>query len=166
MIKMSNQNKNRYDQNSFYFDLTEKLWCWKQTSTEKIYKAKTKSELLQIKEKKYIGSGNYDRDYKLDKGFLSTEEFGKMSGVGSKEYVSMLLKRGTTPLNKYGSQPSGQGVHKPENRRKKGLHFIECLNKSKINFERISNQFNTKVWVFKNVNDDKINQFKKYWTNK
>ena len=163
---MKNQSKDRYDQNSFYFDLTEKLWCWKQTSTAKIYKAKTKSELLQIKEKKYIGSGNYDRDYKLDKGFLSTEEFGKMSAVGSKEYVSMLLKRGTTPLNKYGSQPSGQGVHKPENRRKKGLHFIECLNKSKINFERISNQFNTKVWVFKNVNDDKINQFKKYWTNK
>ena len=54
MIKMSNQNKNRYDQNSFYFDLTEKLWCWKQTSTGKIYKAKTKSELLQIKEKKYL----------------------------------------------------------------------------------------------------------------
>ena len=160
---MGNLNKNRCDQNSFYFDLTEKLWCWKQTSTGQIYKAQTKSELLQIKEKKYIGSGNYDRDYKLDKGFLSTEEFGKMSGVGSKEYVSMLLKRGTTPLNKYGSQPSGQGVHKPENRRKKGLHFIECLNKSKINFERISNQFNTKVWVFKNVNDDKINQFKKYW---
>ena len=166
MIKMSNQNKNRYDQNSFYFDLTEKLWCWKQTSTEKIYKAKTKSELLQIKEKKYIGSGNYDRDYKLDKGFLSTEEFGKTSGVGSKEYVSMLLKRGTTPLNKYSSHSSGQGVHKPQNRRKKGLHFIDCLNKSKINFERVLNQFNTKVWVFKNVNDDKINQFKKYWTNK
>ncbi len=89
-----------------------------------------------------------------------------MSGVGSKEYVSMLLKRGTTPLNKYSSQPSGQGVHKPQNRRKKGLHFIECLNKSKINFERVLNQFNTKVWVFKNVNNDKINQFKKFWTNK
>ena len=42
-----------------------------------------REELIKIKEKKYIGSGNYDRDYKLDKGFLSTEEFGKITGVGT-----------------------------------------------------------------------------------
>ena len=35
----------RYDKESFYFSITENLWCWKQTSTGKIFKAKTKTEL-------------------------------------------------------------------------------------------------------------------------
>jgi len=37
------------------------------------------------------------------------------------------------------------------------------LNKSKIQFDRILNQYNTKVWVFKNVNNEKIKIFKNYW---
>ena len=160
---MSSSKENRYDENSFYFSITENMWCWKQTATGEIFKAKTKSELLKIKNKKFIGSGNYHREYKLDKAAISTEEFGKISGVGSKEYVSMLLRRGSTPINKYENKSGGQGVHRPENRRKKGLHFIDCLNKSNINFGRVLNQFNTYVWIFKNVTDEKIIRFKNYW---
>ena len=156
----------RYDQNSFYYSITEELWCWKQTSSGKIYKAKSKSELLEIKEKQFVGSGNYEREYNLGEDLISTEEFGKIADVGTKQYISLLLKRGTTPVNNYDKNQGGDGVHKPEARRKKGLHFIECLNKSKIGFDRVINQYNTKVWVFKNVTQDKINNFKKYWINK
>ena len=156
----------RYDQNSFYYSITEELWCWKQTSSGKIYKAKSKSELLKIKEKQFVGSGNYEREYNLGQDLISTEEFGKIADVGTKQYISLLLKRGTTPVNNYDKNQGGDGVHKPEARRKKGLHFIECLNKSKIGFDRVINQYNTKVWVFKNVTQDKIKNFKKYWINK
>ena len=156
----------RYDQNSFYYSITEELWCWKQTSSGKIYKAKSKSELLKIKEKQFVGSGNYEREYNLGEDLISTEEFGKIADVGNKQYISLLLKRGTTPVNNYDKNQGGDGVHKPEARRKKGLHFIECLNKSKIGFDRVINQYNTKVWVFKNVTQDKIKNFKKYWINK
>ena len=156
----------RYYQNSFYYSITEALWCWKQTSSGKIYKAKSKSELLKIKEKQFVGSGNYEREYNLGEDLISTEEFGKIADVGTKQYISLLLKRGTTPVNNYDKNQGGDGVHKPEARRKKGLHFIECLNKSKIGFDRVINQYNTKVWVFKNVTQDKIKNFKKYWINK
>ena len=156
----------RYDQNSFYYSITEELWCQKQTSSGKIYKAKAKSELLKIKEKQFVGSGNYEREYNLGEDLISTEEFGKIADVGTKQYISLLLKRGTTPVNNYDKNQGGDGVHKPEARRKKGLHFIECLNKSKIGFDRVINQYNTKVWVFKNVTQDKIKNFKKYWINK
>ena len=156
----------RYDQNSFYYSITEELWCWKQTSSGKIYKAKSKSELLKIKGKQFVGSGNYEREYNLGEDLISTEEFGKIADVGTKQYISLLLKRGTTPVNNYDKNQGGDGVHKPEARRKKGLHFIECLNKSKIGFDRVINQYNTKVWVFKNVTQDKIKNFKKYWINK
>ena len=153
----------RYDQNSFYFNITENLWCWKQTSTGKIFKAKTKSELTKIKDNQFIGSGNYEREYILKEGLISTEEFGKITGVGTKQYISLLLKRGTTPINNYETTSGGDGVHKPEGRRKKGLFFIDCLKKSQITYDRTINQFNTKVWVFKNINKDKIEKFKNYW---
>ena len=156
----------RYDQNSFYFNVTENLWCWKQTSTGKIFKAKTKSELTKIKDSQFVGSGNYEREYNLGEGLISTEEFGKITGVGAKQYISLLLKRGTTPLNNYEKTNGGDGVHRPEGRRKKGIFFVDCLNKSKITYDRTINQFNTKVWVFKNVNKDKIEKFKIYWKNK
>ena len=156
----------RYDQNSFYFNVTENLWCWKQTSTDKIFKAKTKSELTKIKDSQFVGSGNYEREYNLGEGLMSTEEFGKITGVGTKQYISLLLKRGTTPLNNYEKTNGGDGVHRPEGRRKKGIFFVDCLNKSKITYDRTINQFNTKVWVFKNVNKDKIEKFKIYWKNK
>ena len=156
----------RYDQNSFYFNVTENLLCWKQTSTGKIFKAKTKSELTKIKDSQFVGSGNYEREYNLGEGLISTEEFGKITGVGTKQYISLLLKRGTTPLNNYEKTNGGGGVHKPEGRRKKGIFFVDCLNKSKITYDRTINQFNTKVWVFKNVNKDKIEKFKIYWKNK
>ena len=167
MVKRNRINfMERYDQNSFYYSITEELWCWKQTSTGKIFKAKTKSELSSIKEKQFIGSGNYEREYNLGDGLVSTEEFGKITGVGTKQYISLLLKRGTTPSSNYDKTKGGDGVHKPEGRRKKGVHFIECLNKSKISFDRVTNQYNTKVWVFKNITQDKIKIFKNHWINK
>ena len=96
-------------------------------------------------------------------GLVSTEEFGKITGVGTKQYISLLLKRGTTPSSNYDKTQGGDGVHKPEGRKKKGLHFIECLNKSNISFDRVTNQYNTKVWVFKNITKEKIKDFQKYW---
>ena len=156
----------RYDQNSFYFSITENLWCWKQTSSGKIFKAETKTELLKIKEKQFIGSGNYKREYNLDRGKVSTEEFGKMTGLGTKQYVSLLLKRGTTPIYNYDKNTGGDGVHRPEGRRKKGLRFIECLERSKITYDKVLNQYNTKVWVFQNVSREKIDAFKKFWAEK
>ena len=56
----------RYDENAFYYSPTENVWCWEQSSKGKIFKASTKSELLKIKNKNYLGSGNYKREkYKL-----------------------------------------------------------------------------------------------------
>ena len=71
----------RYDQNSFYFNVTENLWCWKQTSTGKIFKAKTKSELTKIKDSQFVGSGNYEREYNLGEGLISTEEFAFVTDI-------------------------------------------------------------------------------------
>ena len=62
--------------------------------------------------------------YNLGKDYISTEEFGKIAEIGSKEYVSLLLKRGTTPLKDYDNKVGGQVIHRPENRRNKGLLFI------------------------------------------
>ena len=156
----------RYDQNSFYYSITEELWCWKQTSSGKIYKAKSKSELLKIKEKQFVGSGNYEREYNLGEDLISTEEFGKIADVGTKQYISLLLKRGTTPISSYVKNKGGDGVHKPEGRRKKGLHFIQCLERSKITYDKVLNQYNLKVWVFQSINQEKIDTFKKLWAEK
>ncbi len=92
-----------YTEDSFYFNSIEQLWCWKQTSTEKIFKAKTINELKKIKETNFIGKGNYEHknDSSLEKGHTSTEQFAKMTNIGSKEYVSMLLKRANEPLKNY-----------------------------------------------------------------
>jgi len=157
-----------YTKDSFYFNSTEQLWCWKQSSKNIIHKASTIEELKKIKNKELVGQGNYDHknDSTLEQGHTSTEEFAKITEIGSKEYVSMLLKRGITPMKVYDKNSGGQGVHRPENRRKKGLHFIYCLKKTNIKFSRIRNKFNTKVWVFENLNDEKISNFKKYWKEK
>ena len=125
LFKIKNQKiMDRYDKNSFYFSITENLWCWKQTSTGKIFKAETKTELSKIKEKQFIGSGNYEREYNLDKGQVSTEEFGKMTNLGTKQYISLLLKRGTTPISSYDKNTGGDGVHRPEGRRKKDFTLL------------------------------------------
>ena len=124
---------------------------------------------LKIKEKQFIGSGNYEREpreYRLDEGQISTEEFGKMTELGTKQYISLLLIRGTTPISNYEKNSGGDGVHKPEGRRKKGLHFVKCLERSKINYDKVLNQYNTKVWVFKNINQEKIDTFKRLWVEK
>ena len=63
----------------------------------------------------------------------------------------------------YDKNTGGAGIHKPEGRRKKGLQFIKCLEKSKISYDRVLNQYNTMVWVFHNINQEKIDAFKKFW---
>mgnify|MGYP001204784458 CR=1 FL=1 len=147
-----------YTEDSFYFNSTEQLWCWKQTSTEKIFKAKTINELKQIKENNFIGKGNYEHknDSSLNPEHTSTEEFGKKTGLGGKEYISMLLKRAVLPINE--SDKRGAG------RKKKGMHFIKCLEESDIHFEQIIHK--RKVWVFKNVTNNKIKIFKSLWEKK
>ena len=89
-----------------------------------------------------------------------------MTGLGTKQYISLLLIRGTTPISNYEKNSGGDGVHKPEGRRKKGLHFVKCLERSKINYDKVLNQYNTKVWVFKNINQEKIDTFKRLWVEK
>ena len=151
-----------YTEDSFYFNSTEQLWCWKQTSTEKIFKAKTINELKQIKENNFIGKGNYEHknDASLEEYHTSTEQFAKICGMKNREgkvvtknYISMLLKRANEPLKNYDKRAEG--------RKKKGLFFIKCLNQSKIEFEQII--YKRKVWVFKNVTSGKINIFKSLW---
>ena len=151
-----------YTEDSFYFNSTEQLWCWKQTSTEKIFKAKTINELKKIKENNFIGKGNYEHknDASLEEGHVSTEQFAKICEIKNREgkavtknYISMLLKRANEPLKNYDKRAEG--------RKKKGLFFIKCLNKSKIEFEQII--YKRKVWVFKNITSEKIKIFKSLW---
>ena len=120
-----------------------------------IFKANTINELKHIKENNFIGKGNYEHknDASLQKGHTSTEQFAKLTNIGSKEYVSMLLKRANEPLKNYDKRAEG--------RKKKGLFFTECLSKSKIEFEQII--YKRKVWVFKNITSEKIKIFKSLW---
>ena len=41
------------------------------------------------------------------------------------------------------------------------FYFVKCLERSKITYDKVLNQYNTKVWVFQNVNQEKIDAFKK-----
>ena len=147
-----------YTKDSFYFNSTEQLWCWKQSSKNIIHKASTIEELKKIKNKELIGQGNYDHknDSTLEQGHTSTEEFAKITEIGSKEYVSMLLKRGLSPIKNYDKRA--------EDKKKRGLNFISCLKKSGIDFEQIV--YKRKVWVFKNVDNNKIKIFKDLWQKK
>ena len=147
-----------YTKDSFYFNSTEQLWCWKQSSKNIIHKASTIEELKKIKNNELIGQGNYDHknDSSLEQGHTSTEEFAKITEIGSKEYVSMLLKRGLSPIKNYDKRA--------EDKKKRGLNFINCLKKSGIDFEQIV--YKRKVWVFKNVDNNKIKIFKDLWQKK
>ena len=66
---------------------------------------------------------------------------------------SMLLKRGLSPIKNYDKRA--------EDKKKRGLNFINCLKKSGIDFEQIV--YKRKVWVFKNVDNNKIKIFKDLW---
>ena len=74
---------------------------------EMIPKRKTYFRYIKAKKstknKELIGQGNYDHknDSTLASGHTSTEEFAKITGIGSKEYVSMLLKRGLSPIKNH-----------------------------------------------------------------
>ena len=45
--------------------------------------------------------------------------------------------------------------------KKRGMKFVNCLKKASIEYEQIVQR--RKVWVFKNVNNEKIELFKKTW---
>ena len=136
-----------YTKDAFYKKKSTGMWCWKQESKGVIHEAKTIEALKKIKDKELIGYGNYNHSKThgwINPEYLNTEEFGNISKVGSKQYISMLLKRGTTPLNEY-NQLSGET--KLETRRKKGLHFINCLKKANIEYLHTypQNIYNTKL---------------------
>ena len=118
----------------------------------------------------YSIDGPY-QEFETKSEFLNTEEFGKISGVGSKNNVSMLLKRATTPIKEYDKRA--------EPRRKRGLHFINCLRNSNIEYLHISPKniyknikqknhliLKQKIWIFKGVTDIKIQKFKELWKTK
>ena len=119
---------------------------------------KSIEELKIIKKNNFIGKGNYEHknDSSLDPEHTSTEEFGKKTGLGGKEYISMLLKRAVLPIN--------EGDKRGVGRKKKGMHFIKCLEESDIHFEQIIHK--RKAWVFKNVTNNKIKIFKSLWEKK
>mgnify|MGYP004083805591 CR=1 FL=1 len=82
------------------------------------------------------------------------------------ESNSISTRKAMRIYSSYDQNTGGDGVHKPEGRRKKGLHFVKCLERSKITYDKVLNQYNTKVWVFQNVNQEKIDVFKKLWAEK
>ena len=49
-------------------------------------------------------------------------------------------------------------------RRKRGIVFINCLKEAKIDYEQVKYKWN-KRWVFKNITENKIKEFKKRWLN-
>ena len=154
-----------YTEESFYFNSTENLWCWKQTSTGNIYKAKTIEKLRELKSKHKVGSGNYEheKDTSLPEGFIGTDEFVKLVKIESmsREYIGRLLKRASTSSEGYDKR----GL----DRRKRGIKFVNCLKKSGIEHDKIlhkSKYFKRKVWIFKKVNEEKIKKFKEFWLKK
>ena len=96
---------------------------------------------------------------------LNTEEFAKIIKLGSKNYVSMLLKRAATPIKEYDKRA--------EDKKKRGLHFIDCLKKANIEYLHANPKniyknikLKQKIWVFKDVTDVKIQKFKELWKTK
>ena len=177
-LKESDTRYFAYTKDGFYFKSTSNMWCWKQESKGIIHEAKTIGALKKIKDEEFIGKGNYDhskthnyQEFEVKSEFLNTEEFGKISEVGSKNNVSMLLKRATTPIKEYDKRA--------EPRRKRGLHFINCLRNSNIEYLHISPKniyknikqknhliLKQKIWIFKGVTDVKIKKFKELWKTK
>ena len=149
-----------YTKDGFYYKSTENLWFWKGRKNGKPHEffAKSIEDLKIIKKNNFIGKGNYEHknDSSLNPEHTSTEEFGKKTGLGGKEYISMLLKRAVLPINEHDNRGAG--------RKKKGMHFIKCLEKSDIHFEQIIHK--RKVWIFKNATENNLRIFKKLWYEK
>ena len=161
-----------YTKDGFYFKTTSSMWCWKQESKGIIHEAKTIGALKKIKDEEFKGQGNYDHSkthdyqkFEVKSGYLNTEEFAKIIKLGSKNYVSMLLKRAATPIKEYDKRA--------EDKRKRGLHFIDCLKKANIEYLHANPKniyknikLKQKIWVFKDVTDVKIQKFKELWKTK
>ena len=101
-----------YTKDGFYYKSTENLWFWKGRKNGKPFEfhAKSIEELKIIKKNNFIGKGNYEHknDSSLDPEHTSTEEFGKKTGLGGKEYISMLLKRAVLPINENDNRGAGR----------------------------------------------------------
>ena len=162
-----------YTKDGFYFKSTSGMWCWKQESKGIIHEAKTIDALKKIKDEEFKGQGNYNHSkthdyqkiYEIKSGYLNTEEFAKITKLGHKNYVSMLLKRATTPIKEHDKRA--------EDKRKRGLHFIDCLKKANIEYLHANPKniyknikLKQKIWVFKDVTDVKIQKFKELWKTK
>ena len=147
-----------YTEDSFYFNSTLQQWCWKQTSTGNIFRATSISELKKIKNKHYIGYGNHKnhaKDATLNNGLIGTDDFAKLIGI-EKNYISRLLSRANTQNKNFNMQANS--------RRKRGIVFINCLKEANIDYEQVKYKWN-KRWVFKNITENKIKEFKKRWLN-
>tara|TARA_Y100000590_G_C15375106_1_gene884065 strand:- start:26 stop:589 length:564 start_codon:yes stop_codon:yes gene_type:complete len=162
-----------YTKDSFYFKETTGMWCWKQLSKGIVHERKSKVALKKLKNEELIGKGNYDHSkthdyqkiYEIKSGYLNTEEFAKITKLGHKNYVSMLLKRATTPIKEHDKRA--------EDKRKRGLHFIDCLKKANIEYLHANPKniyknikLKQKIWVFKGVADVKIKKFNELWKTK
>ena len=105
-----------YTKDGFYYKSTKNLWFWKGRKNGKLHEffAKSIEDLKIIKKNNFIGKGNYEHknDSSLNPEHTSTEEFGKKTGLGGKEYISMLLKRAVLPINE--SDKRGAGRKKKE----------------------------------------------------
>ena len=78
-----------YTKDSFYFNSTEQLWCWKQSSKNIIHKASTIEELKKIKNKELIGQGNYDHknDSTHEQDILVQKSLQKLQGLEVKNML-------------------------------------------------------------------------------
>ena len=101
-----------YTKDGFYYKSTENLWFWKGRKNGKPHEffAKSIEDLKIIKKNNFIGKGNYEHknDSSLNPAHTSTEEFGKKTGLGGKEYISMLLKRAVLPINEGDKRGAGR----------------------------------------------------------
>ena len=161
---ISKFNYKGYTEDGFYYRSTTREWVWKQNikgeTKDKLHTAKTISELREKKNNHLKGRGSHKRakGTPLPHGLMSTEEFAKLTKIEklSKEYISRLLKRASTSSNEYDER----GLE----RKKRGMKFVNCLKRASIEYEQIIQR--RKVWVFKNVNNEKIELFKKTWLEK
>ncbi len=178
-----------YTKDSFFYNSDKKLWGWKQESKGIIHYARNIEELKKIKKKEFIGKGNYDHSVThawQNSEYMGTDEFANKCGIKNREgkpctknYISLLLKRGVSPLNEYDESLRGAGIHKATTRKKSGQKFLNCLKKSNIEYKNVfpneiyKSKFSKnnyimkqKIWVFKNATENNLRIFKKLWYEK
>ena len=73
-----------YTKDGFYFKETTSMWCWKQESKGIIHEAKSIEILKKIKDKEFIGKGNYDHS--------KTQDYQKFEGGKPGGFVTVDVK--------------------------------------------------------------------------